>query len=103
MPLPDAKEEKGMLCEEIWKEAKKEAPLAVILLLWMQEHPEHPLLWMALERLGERYPCFMGVDPDRKMLMFRSEDIGAVGLYAEREDERNVSLLMEVGIVVRRE
>lgn len=92
-----------MLCEEIRKEAKKEAPLAIILLLWMQEHPEHPLLWMALERLGERYPCFMGIDPDRKMLMFRSEDIGAVGLSVERKGEKDVSLLMEVGIVVRRE
>ena len=92
-----------MLCEEIWKEAKKEAPLAIILLLWMYEHPEHPLLWMALDRLGEKYPCFLGVDPDKKMLMFRSEDIGAVGFSAERKGEKDVSLLMEVGIVVRRE
>lgn len=91
-----------MICEEIWKEAKKEGPLAIVLLLWMQEHPEHPLIWMAAERLREKYPCFLGISPDGKMLLFRSEDIGAVGLYAEREDEKNVSLLMEVGIVVGR-
>ena len=71
-----------------------------VLFTWLQDDPQNPLIGAWATKLKKMLPCFIGIDPEKKALIFQSEDDGIVGLYMNRIDEKSISLYMETGLAL---
>ena len=89
-----------MKSSEIWKAANEKLVFVGVLFTWLQDDPENPLIGVWATKLKKMLPCFIGIDPEKKALIFQSEDDGIVGLYMNRIDEKSISLYMETGLVL---
>ncbi len=89
-----------MKSSEIWKAANENLVFVGVLFTWLQDDPENPLIGAGATKLKKMFPCFIGIDPEKKALIFQSEDDGIVGLYMNRIDEKSISLYMETGLVL---
>ena len=89
-----------MKSSEIWKAANEKLVFVGVLFTWLRDDPENPLIGVWATKLKKTLPCFIGIDPEKKALIFQSEDDGIVGLYMNRIDEKTISLFMETGLVL---
>ncbi|MCM1224507.1 MAG: hypothetical protein NC548_59675 [Lachnospiraceae bacterium] len=59
-----------MTSEEIWKKANDNLFFIGAMLTWMQEKPENPFVAVGSVGLKEMFPCFIGIEPEKKTLIF---------------------------------
>lgn len=87
-----------MKSSEIWKAANENLVFVGVLFTWLQDDSRSPHVGAGATKLKRMFPCFIGIDPEKRALIFQSEDDGIVGLYMNRIDEKSISLYMETGL-----
>lgn len=83
-----------MKSSEIWKAVNENVVLVGVLITWVGDNPADPRIGEGAAGMKAMFPCFVGIDPEGKGLIFQSEDDGTVGVYMNRIDEKTVSLYM---------
>ena len=89
-----------MKSSEIWKATNEKLVFVGVLFTWLQDDPKNPLIGVWATKLKKMLPCFIGIDPEKKALIFKSEDDGIVGVCMNWIDEKTVSLYMMTDLVL---
>ena len=89
-----------MKSSEIWKAVNENMVLVGVLITWVGDNPADPRIGEGAAWMKSRFPCFIGIDPEKKALIFQSEDDGIVGVCMNWIDEKTVSLYMMTDLVL---